>query len=137
MTTLSAVVQSQDLLYLKGCGGSWESYSSIFFILLQEEPCLLCYLLEFPKDAQADRVVWGDLFVFFCAFHNYYFSSAPEATLGCALSFLRNSSKQSLEFLLFSQLAFLIPPLWCLHGIGWAPGAVSYALSWLSVEPGP
>lgn len=59
-------------------------------------------------------------------------NSSCEATLGHALSFLRDSHKQSLESLLSSCLAFLIPPF--LMCTAWMRPWL-FALFWPSVEP--
>lgn len=65
MTTLSAVVQSRFAVPER-LWGSWESYSSVFFLLLQEEPCFATSW-SFPR-MHRQIGTCGEMYLFFLCF---------------------------------------------------------------------
>lgn len=115
--TLPPVVQGHGLLYLEGCGvlGRANSPPCPFFC---SKKSLVCAFLPFgilPRRLRQGDI-GRELFAFsvLSSFQNS--SSSHEATLGHAMSFLRNCYKQFLECLFCPFIPpFLFHPFWCLH----------------------
>ena len=111
-----------------GVPGRANSSPCPLFLLLQKEPSL-CSLTfwKSPEETRAERDLWEGLFVvfffYFPVVSSFQNSSSHEATLGRALSFLRNGHKQSPESLPSPGPLLSIHPFWCLRGAFWRPWA--------------